>query len=147
MNPMRRLTPLGCGVVGVVVLVVGVLALGAAIAHCDTPTPMPSPSPVVGFDPTAAVVIGHDIASGYQHPRLFFGVIGLGPHVGGFYMAGLGVLQGVDGTSATFVPVVTYVGQGYIHGWFKKLTFSAGVTQEKLAAGKPGWMFCIGIGR
>lgn len=136
---MNRLT------IALIIIVVTVSAV--FWPEVATPQEQPKPAAIVGVDVSGALVIGHDIASGYKHPRLFAGMIVLGPHVGPMYIGGGGVLQGEGGQTATFVPIITYVGQGYIHGWFKKMTFSVGQTQERVLAGKPGWMFCVGIGR
>jgi hypothetical protein len=98
-----------------------------------------------GFDVRGAAVVAHYVQSGWSHPQFVTAEFVLGPHVGGFYVGGLGIRQ-IDGFG-TMIPLVTYVGQGVVPklSFLRGVTITFAMTNQGVLNGKPAYFFGVGV--
>ena len=119
------------------VLIVAALLIAALVA--------PAQAAEVGFDFRGALLATHYVQSGWSHPQFAITELALGPHVGGFYVGGIGLRQ-VDGFGTVY-PVLTYVGQGKVPklAFLRGIVVSFSMCNEGVFKGRPAYFFGIGV--
>lgn len=125
-----------------------------AATPAPSPTPAPEQKPVgvlPSFDVTGAAVLSHVVGTGWHTPNINVGALALGPHWGPLYVGGTVLFQNTDGSTSAGVALLSYVGQGYLHGWFRGLVVSFGKTIATTGSdGKPQpvrYWFAFGVAR